>query len=197
MSCHLRRLLAAVLLVSCAWALASCGDGGGNKEDVQDLLDRAFRHEIHSADLKLDAQVQVKGGSRATDHPVRIRATGPFSGNDGKLPSVDLELEIGNDGGQTIQTGFLSTGDRAFVKFQDVYYEQPASAVRKANRSLTRSRGHRSSLASLGLDPRSWLAGYLARACPGSRIEHLGRHGAFDPCGNPCQRNLFAVIRVD
>jgi hypothetical protein len=46
-------------------------------------------------------------------------------------------------------------------------------------------------------DPRSWLAGYLARACPGSRIEHLGRHGAFDPCGNPCQRNLFAVIRVD
>jgi hypothetical protein len=45
-------------------------------------------------------------------------------------------------------------------------------------------------------DPRSWLAGYLARACPGSRIEHLGRHGAFDPCGNPCQRNLFAVIRT-
>jgi hypothetical protein len=44
-------------------------------------------------------------------------------------------------------------------------------------------------------DSRSWLAGYLARTCPGSRIEHLGRHGAFDPSGNPCQRNLFAVIR--
>jgi hypothetical protein len=45
-------------------------------------------------------------------------------------------------------------------------------------------------------DPRSWLAEYLAQTCMGSRIEHLGRHRAFDPSGNPCQRNLFAVIRM-
>jgi hypothetical protein len=46
-------------------------------------------------------------------------------------------------------------------------------------------------------DPRSWLADYLAQTCPGARIEHLGRHDAFDPSGNPCQRNLFAVIRTN
>jgi hypothetical protein len=155
---HLRRCLAAVLLLCSALAVAACDGGGNDKEDVQDLLDRAFRQEIDSADLKIDAQIQVKGGSRATDRPVHIRATGPFSGNEGKLPSVDLALEIGNDGGQTVQTGFLSTGDRAFVKFQDVYYEQPKSAVRKANQSLRRNQGRRSSLSSLGLDPRSWLA---------------------------------------
>jgi hypothetical protein len=192
LSSHLRRLLAAVLLVCCAWATASCGDGGGGKEDVQDLLDRAFRHEIHSADLKLDAQVQVKGGSRATDRPVRIRATGPFSGNDGKLPSVDLELEIGNDGGQTIQTGFLSTGDRAFVRFQDVYYEQPASAVRKANRSLARSRGHRSSLSSLGLDPRSWLADAKEEGeetVAGVKVKHVS--GALDVAAVMSDLNEF------
>jgi hypothetical protein len=157
----LRRSLAAVLLLCSACAIASCdGSGGGNdeKQDVQDLLDRAFRQEIRSADMKIDAQLQVTGGESATDRPVHIRATGPFSGNDRKLPSVDLELAIGNDGGQTVQTGFLSTGDRAFLKFQDVYYEQPAASVKRANESLARNKGKRSSLSSLGLDPRSWLA---------------------------------------
>jgi hypothetical protein len=45
-------------------------------------------------------------------------------------------------------------------------------------------------------DPRSWLEAYLAETCPGSRLVHLGRHRAFDPAGNPCERNLFAVIRT-
>jgi hypothetical protein len=52
-------------------------------------------------------------------------------------------------------------------------------------------------LPSMSPDPRSWLADYLARTCAGARIEHLGLHGAFDPAGNPCRRNLFAVIRTD
>jgi hypothetical protein len=173
---HLRRLLFAVLLATFAVAIASCGDGGGNKEDVQDLLDRAFRHEIHSADLKLDATIQVKGGTKAMEKPVRLRATGPFSGNKGKLPSADLEMEVGSDGGQTISTGFLSTGDRAFVRFQDVYYEQPASAVRKANRSLENRRSHRGSLASLGLSPRAWLADAKdegEETVAGVKVEHV------------------------
>jgi hypothetical protein len=45
-------------------------------------------------------------------------------------------------------------------------------------------------------DPRSWLTSYLAETCAGSRIDHLGTHAAFDPSGAPCERNLFAVIRV-
>jgi hypothetical protein len=45
-------------------------------------------------------------------------------------------------------------------------------------------------------DARSWLAAYLAETCSGSRVEHLGTHKAFDPAGRPCERNLFAVIRV-
>jgi len=44
-------------------------------------------------------------------------------------------------------------------------------------------------------DPRVWLEGYLAATCPGGRVEHLGRHAAFDAEGNPCERNLFAVVR--
>lgn len=45
-------------------------------------------------------------------------------------------------------------------------------------------------------DARSWLAGYLAETCAGSRVEHLGTHDAFDPVGETVERNLFAVIRV-
>jgi hypothetical protein len=125
---------------------------------VQSLLDKAFSSSIKSANLSVDATIQVKG-SPGLQKPLRITATGPFRTNDGKIPSADVELKIGNDGGgQTITTGFLSTGDRAFVKFQDIYYEQPRAQVAKANRSIAQSRSKRGSLRGLGLDPRTWLA---------------------------------------
>jgi hypothetical protein len=146
---------AAALLIPFVLCLASCG-GGNDREDVQNLLDRSFANSISSADMKLDATLQVKG-SQSLDKPVRITASGPFQGNERKLPSADLTLQVGTGGGQTIETGFLSTGTRAFVKFQDVYYEQPASEVRKANQSLAGRKGNTRSLKSLGLDPRSWI----------------------------------------
>jgi len=149
-----RRPLLALLFA--ALALASCG-GRDDKENVQDLLDKAFSSSIRSADLKLDASIQLKG-SPGLDKPVRIIASGPFRTNEGKLPSVDIDLKVGTDGGgQTVTTGFLSTGDRAFVKFQDIYYEQPKSEVAKANRALAENKDRRGSLRALGLDPRSWL----------------------------------------
>jgi hypothetical protein len=150
-----RRTLLALLFVTVS--LASCG-GGNDKEDVQQLLDRAFSNPIKSADLSLDASIQLKG-SPGLDKPVRITATGPFRTNQGKLPSADIELKIGTDGGgQTVTTGFLSTGDRAFVKFQDIYYEEPPAQVARANRAIAKKKGRRGSLRALGLDPRSWLA---------------------------------------
>jgi hypothetical protein len=137
-------------------ALPSCGDGDGTG-DVEGLVDSAFTQEMESGDLKLDAEVQLDG-SPLLERPLRIQVAGPFRLNEGKLPSVDLEAEIGTDGGgQTVTTGFLSTGDRAYVKFQDVYYQAPASAVRRANRAFARGQRRHSSLRALGLDPRSWL----------------------------------------
>jgi hypothetical protein len=143
-------------LLFAALVITSCG-GGGEKEDAQELLDQAFSSEIDSADLNVQARLLLKGGS-APERPVRIEASGPFRSNDGKLPSVDIDLKIGADGGgQTVQTGFLSTGDRAFIKFQDVYYEEPAEQVRQANEAIGKNKKGRGSLSSLGLDPRSWL----------------------------------------
>jgi hypothetical protein len=151
---RVRRL--AVLLLLPALALGGCG-GGDDKRSVEDILDQAFRQEIESADLRVEAELELTGGVSA-GRPARIEATGPFRSNKGKLPSVDIELNVGAEGaGQTIRTGFLSTGDRAFVKFQDVFYEQPRAEVRRANRTIARNARKRGSLRALGLDPRSWL----------------------------------------
>jgi hypothetical protein len=44
-------------------------------------------------------------------------------------------------------------------------------------------------------DARTWLEGYLSFTCAGGEVRHLGTHAAFDADGNPCRRNLFAVVR--
>jgi hypothetical protein len=151
-----RRLLFLMLFVTVA--LASCGGDEDQNDDVEGLLDRAFSGGIHSADLKLDAELRLEG-SPSLDRPLRVQASGPFIAGQDQLPSADIELKIGTDGGgQTITTGLLTTGDRAFVKFQDVYYEQPPAQVRRANAALRRNRSRDNSLSELGFDPRGWLA---------------------------------------
>jgi hypothetical protein len=149
-----RRLAFSLLIGACL--LAGCG-GGDDTEGVEDLLDRAFSQDIRSADLRLEAEIELRG---MLDEPIRIEAEGPFETNEGKLPSADIELRIGSDGGgQTVTSGVLTTGDRAFVRFQDVYYEQPPERVREANEAIAESTGGGEDrpLSELGLDPRSWL----------------------------------------
>lgn len=43
--------------------------------------------------------------------------------------------------------------------------------------------------------PDAWLTEYLEKTCAGGRVEHLGRHRAFDAEGLPTDRALFAVVR--
>jgi hypothetical protein len=152
---RVRRL--AFLLLSAACLLAACG-GDDDTDSVEDLLDRAFSQEIRSADLRLEAEIAMTG---VLDEPIRIEAEGPFRSNEDKLPAADIELRIGSDGGgQTVTSGVLTTGDRAFVKFQDVYYEQPPERVREANEALRQNSDgvDDQPLSELGLDPRSWVA---------------------------------------
>ncbi|MEA2418994.1 MAG: hypothetical protein QOE60_1200 [Thermoleophilaceae bacterium] len=150
----MRRLALLLVLALGACTIASCG-GGDDKASVEDLLDKAFSGQINSADLKIEAEIELKG---LLKDPIKIEAEGPFHTNAGKLPSADIELRVGTGGGgQTITSGVLTTGDRVFLKFQDVYYEQPAAQVRQTNRALTKRKGE-ATLGELGLNPRSWLA---------------------------------------
>jgi hypothetical protein len=156
--------------------LAGCG-GGKSEEDVEALLDRAFKQSIKSADVKIEAELRIDGLA-GFDRPVRLEAQGPYIGGDKQLPKADIDLTIGaQDAGQTVSTGFLSTGDRAFVKFGGAFYEQPKADVARANRELAKSAGNdRGSLRDLGLNPRTWVVdakGEEDEEVAGVKTEHV------------------------
>lgn len=153
----LRRGAAALLPLMGLLALSGCG-GGKSEEDVEALLDRAFKQSIKSADVKIDAELRIEG-LQGFDRPVRLEAQGPYIGGDKQLPKVDIDLKVGAaEAGQSVTSGFLSTGDRAFVKFGGEFYEQPKADVARANAELAKNRdGDRGSLRDLGLNPRTWV----------------------------------------
>ena len=151
----LRRPLAAVLLLpALVLGLAACG--GDDKEDVQELLDRAFDRPLDSMDLALDAEIDIDG-LESVDRPIRIEASGPYVANEGQLPSFDIDLDVGGGPGQTVSTGRLSTGDRAFVKFEDSYYEVDPAEVKKANEEFAAGRDNPCRKNGIGIDPRPWV----------------------------------------
>jgi hypothetical protein len=137
-------------------ALEACG--GSGKNGVEQLLDTAFRKPIRSADVKIDATLEANGLPGLGD-PLRVQASGPYRQTKRGLPSFDIDLKLmPPGGGQVISSGFLSTGERAFAKFEDSFYELPRESVVRANRALRPER-RRGMLRRFGLDARSWLVG--------------------------------------
>ncbi len=133
---------------SSPWSASRAAAGAKSEEDVEALLDRAFKQSIKSADVKIDAELKIEG-LKGVDRPVRLEAQGPYIGGDKQLPKVDIDLKIGaSEAGQTVTSGFLSTGDRAFVKFGGEFYEQKKEDVARANAELAKSSGKRSRLAA-------------------------------------------------
>jgi hypothetical protein len=154
-------VLLAALLLALALSLAACGGGGGNDgggdQDAEALLDRAFSEPVASADVDIDLQLDVEGLDGMED-PLRIRASGPYVRSQKSLPQLDLDVALEAQGaGQAIQSGILSTGDRVFLKFGGVFYEQPAEQVAQTNRRLARENGKGGSFSDLGLDARKWI----------------------------------------
>lgn len=173
-----RRLFAAVLVLTSAATLAACGGGDAKtEEDVESLLDRAFRQSVQSADVKLDAQLEVKG-VQGFERPVRLEASGVYIAGEDALPKLDIDLRLGSpEAGQTVESGFLSTGDRAFLKFGGEFYEQPREDIERANRELRRARGGGAgALSALGLDARRWIVDATSEGADdvaGAETEHV------------------------
>lgn len=157
-----RRSVAAVLVVVAipgAAAVTGCGgsDAKGNDGDATALIDTAFDKSIKSSDLKLDAELKIQG-LQGFDKPIRLQASGPYIASTTTVPKLDLDVSLGGAGqGQSLQTGFLSTGDRAFLKFGGEFYEQPQATVTAANKQLRQDKGSKQN--ALGIDPKSWLRG--------------------------------------
>jgi hypothetical protein len=130
--------------------------GGDDEQDVQELLDRAFDRPLNSMDLKVEAEIDLQG-LEGVDRPIRIEASGPYVSGGEELPSFDLDLDIGGGPGQTVSTGRVSTGDQAFVKFEDSYYEVDPAEVRRANREFAAGRDNPCRRNGIGIDPRPWV----------------------------------------
>jgi hypothetical protein len=178
-SAVLVRALSSVTVLIVALVLGACAGGGDSEDDVKASLDQALRGSIASADVNLDAQISIQG-LKGFERPVRIQATGPYIAARRTIPKVDLDITAGSpEAGQTIQAGFLSTGDRAFVKFGSGYYEQPRADVARANRQLRRRAGAngRGGFAGLGLEPRDWVVDAVSRGdakVAGVEVERFG-----------------------
>jgi len=153
-SVGLPRLLS-VLLAALAVVVAGCG--GGGEDDVARILDRAFKRPIDSANVNFDATVRVRGAPQL-ERPIRIQASGPFRSEGRRPPQFAIDLKMGVEGGgASIDTGRVAVGDRAWVKFQDSYYEVPRREVERANREFRGERADRSKVGGLQVNPRSWI----------------------------------------
>lgn len=136
--------------------VAGCGED--DKKSVTDLLDKAFKSPIGSADVKLDIELELDGVDELQD-PIEISLTGPYdSGGEAEIPSVDWDITVRAQN-QSFNAGLTSTGDRAFVGFQGTEYEVGRETVAALNQQVAASRKREGGrdLSDFGVTARDWV----------------------------------------
>jgi hypothetical protein len=152
---RLRAVLAtAALAAVAALLLPACGD----EEEARKMLDRAFTTPIGSADVGLDASVELKG-VRQLERPMRLQVRGPYRSGGGRaVPSADLDINF-SASGQNFAAGLISNGRNAWVELMGQAYEVGERQVTEANRQIAARAGQdgNRSLRDFGVDARRWL----------------------------------------
>ncbi len=164
------RLFLPTLLAATALLVAACGgdDSDGQEAasttDANELLTQTFTGDKKIDSGKVDASLSVdaSGGSEG-QQKVTMNLSGPFQST-GADTLPKLQLAFGLDGGgQSIDAGVTSTGEKAYVAFQgedyavsDQVFNQFKTAYEQAAAKSQES-GQGQSLATLGMDPRKWL----------------------------------------
>jgi hypothetical protein len=156
-----RPLLFLLIALLATALVAGCGgddDAADSSTDVNQLLDETFSgdKDIKSGrlDLALDASSQDAGA-------LKVKVAGPFqSRGEGKVPEVDIDASF-SGGGESIDGGVTSTGDRGFVSLAGTDYEVSGPVWRQFTAAYEQagSKQQGQSLATLGIDPRKWLTG--------------------------------------
>lgn len=150
------RRLAALALALVAVALVAAGCGGGSSGDAHKLLDEAFSHPIHSANLTLNLQVTVDNVS-SLRQPITASLGGPFQSNGGKtIPSFDWNFNLAFSG-RSFSGTLTSTGTNAYIGVEGQNYEIGAGRVAQLNQAIARQAGQSHSLKSFGIDPQNWV----------------------------------------
>ena len=146
--------------------VAGCGgsdDEASSSTDVNELLTQTFtgKKNVDSGNLDLALKIEAQGGESQVSGPVSISLKGPFqSQEDGQLPEFSLEAAF-EGGGQSINAGATSTGDKGYLSFQGTDYVVDDQIFQqfKAGFEQAQQQGsdQQQSFASLGMDPRKWL----------------------------------------
>jgi hypothetical protein len=179
---RLRFLPPLVLLALLVAALGACGGGGKDNacknessgpsagKDPEKIVKEAFApakgKTVRCGKFDIDLGVNANGKGGPTD--VKIALSGPFEDRgSGRIPRVDLDMKIdaktsGDD--ISLNGGFISTGDRGFLKLRGTYYEieperfkQIRDQIQAAQPQGGDSAPGAGALKALGLDPRGWL----------------------------------------
>jgi hypothetical protein len=168
---RLRHPLLIALALATTIAIASCGggDGGGSSdEDPEAVLRATFSNDqsIQSGKFDLSLQIEAVGGDQPGN--VDITLGGPFDGSGEGLPKFDVDADVKADTSQgnfDFTGGLTSTGDAAFVNFQDNDYDVPqelfdqfaSTFTRLQDQSKQQSGQSGNFLSQLGIDPTNWL----------------------------------------
>jgi hypothetical protein len=128
--------------------LAACGGDGGGDEDPQQVLDQTTLSGVDSANIDLSLSGSAEGDQGGS---FDASVSGPVQGGKGGFPQFDLTGQLSAEGaGQSFDFdgGLISTGDAAFVNYQDTDYEVPANvfnqikqASEKAQRQQKQTEG--------------------------------------------------------
>ena len=165
---RLRALLALALVA--AFTIAACGGDDGGDEDPQEVLDATFSSDnetqIDSGVFDVSFDLTTEGGDDEGSFEASLG--GPFeSGEDGAVPKFDITADLNLDSASqdfSGSAGLISTGDSAFVNFQDTDYEVPADVFQQFQSSYqeaqaqTEQQGEDGNLlSSIGVNPSNWL----------------------------------------
>jgi hypothetical protein len=164
---RIRALIAIALALALGLALAACGGGDDNGADPQQVLEQTFNNDqsISSGSFELSVKVEAEGDQGGS---FEGSLGGPFQGQDGRFPRFDVDADIKLDTSAqdfSGSAGLISTGQSAFVSFQDTDYAVPqelfdqfATSYNQLQRqSKTQGNQRNNFLNSIGVDPTNWL----------------------------------------
>jgi hypothetical protein len=172
MTHRLRPMFFLMLAAVAALVLAACGSddepassdsGSQSSEDVNDLLKQTFTNKTKIESGKLDITLggDVKGVPQLSG-PLSVKLSGPFQSSGGEqVPKFKLDIGF-EGGGQSLELGATSTGDKGYVNFQGTDYELTDEVWGAFKKSYEQARKEQAgqqqqSLMMLGIDPQKWL----------------------------------------
>lgn len=154
-----------VVLAALSAGLVACGGGDDGDDDPRALLEETFTGDSRLTSGRLDLRLALDlRGFQGLDQPIDLRLRGPFrSTADGKLPRFSFTLRA-RTGGQTIDTGATSTGERGYVAFAgqsftlpEATFDQFRRGYEEAQRRNGGQREREAQALPLGVKPQDWL----------------------------------------